>query len=242
MKTQRIAILLLVLALIVGLEAVMMTRCTGTPSSAPRATATPEPSPEATDDPNATPLPSPMALNTARPGFTSPPDIAGGSGGSNNTTSATRAPSATQRPDPTKAPAPTAAPTSAPTQAPPAGTVTASNSFSSSTGVGLNMSVSWTATDLGNGTTRITINGTVNSYELHVMRLPVSISFSGYSASITGNGIDVGDGLHSTTLFSTSMDVASGTSGTMTVTWNYNGEYSGTSISAITASDFVYTD
>ena len=126
--------------------------------------------------------------------------------------------------------------------------MTASNSFSSDTGTGVNMAVSWTATDMGNGTTRLTINGTVNSYSLQVMSQPVSISFSGYAKSLMGNSIDVSNNgsISSSTLFSTTMDVATGTSGTMNVVWSYNGTY-GTgdnqvSLPTITASDYVYTD
>ena len=238
MKKQRIAILVIVLALIVIAEVLLMNRCTGEPASAPRPTATAVP----TEEPAETaPTAPPVTTSTLRPGFTSPPNSAGG--GSSNNTSPTRAPSATEPPARTQAPEPTAPPTAPPTEPPPAGQVTASNSFSSNTGVGLNMNVSWTATDMGNGTTRLTITGTVNSYELNVMSLPVSISFSGYSASLMGSSINAGSGgMQSNNLFTTSMDVASGTAGTMTVTWNFNGEYSSTPISTITASDFVYTD
>ena len=238
MKTKRVAIVLLVLALVVGAEALLMSSLTGNGGGGPAATPLPSASPEATDLPAAvTPTVPPAMTNTFRPGFTSPPNSVG-----TENTSPTRAP-ATKAPEPTKAPATaTPKPTAPPTEPPPSERVTASNSFSSYTGVGLNMSVSWTATDLGDGTTRLSINGTVNSYALEVMSLPVSISFSGYTRSLMGNSISAGDGLHSNGLFSTSIDVPTGTSGTMTVTWNYNGTYSGTEIADVTASDFVYTN
>ena len=56
MGTKRIVVILLVLALIVGLEAVLMTRCTSTKPPEPPATATPEP----TAEPTATPEPTPV--------------------------------------------------------------------------------------------------------------------------------------------------------------------------------------
>ncbi len=241
MKTKRVAIVLLVLALVVGAEALLMSSLTGNGGGGPAATPQPSVSPEPTDVPAAvTPTAPPAMTNTFRPGFTSPPNNVGAD---NNNSSPTRAPSPTNAPEPTRAPATaTPKPTAPPTEPPPVESVTASNSFSSYTGVGLNMSVSWTATDLGDGTTRLSINGTVNSYALEVMSLPVSISFSGYTRSLMGNSISAGDGLHSNGLFSTSMDVPTGTSGTMTVTWSYNGTYSGTEISDVTASDFVYTN
>ena len=55
MKTQRLAILLLVLALVVGVEAVVMTRFTGESASTPQATPTPEPTVEPTEEPTPTP-------------------------------------------------------------------------------------------------------------------------------------------------------------------------------------------
>ena len=237
MKTKRVAIILLVLALVVGAEALLMSSLTGSGGNGPAATPQPSASAAPTDEPAAaTPTAPPAMTSTFRPGFTSPPNSVG------NNASPTRAP-ATNAPEPTRAPATaTPKPTAPPTDPPPSERVTASNSFSSYTGVGLNMSVSWTATDLGDGTTRLSISGTVNSYALDVMSLPVNISFSGYSRSLMGNSISVGDGLHSNGLFSTSLDVPTGTSGTMTVTWNYNGTYSGTEIADVTASDFVYTN
>ena len=49
------------------------------------------------------------------------------------------------------------------------------------------------------------------------------------------------DSLTSNSLFSTSIDVDTGSSGDMTVSWKYNGVYGGTSLSDITASGYVYT-
>lgn len=55
MKVQRLVIVLLVLAVIVGVEAVLMTRFTGESASAPPATATPEPTAVPTETPAPTP-------------------------------------------------------------------------------------------------------------------------------------------------------------------------------------------
>ena len=74
------------------------------------------------------------------------------------------------------------------------------------------------------------------------MSLPVSISFGNYSASVTGSSINVpNDTITSNSLFSTSIDVDAGYAGTMTVSWSFNGEYSGVALSDITASGYVYT-
>lgn len=243
MKGKRIAVLLLVFGLVIALEVVMMSRCTRDESAAlPTASAAPSDAPEQS---GTTPvLPAAATALPEAPGYTSPPGA----------TLPTRPPEDTQAPAPTRAPTQAPAPTKAPTQAPaptapptdaPVGSVgstVSSGHFSSNTGTSLNLSVSWKATELGNGKVRITIDGTVNSYSVQAAALPVSISFGNYSASVTGSSISVSnESLTSSSLFSTSIDVDSGTTGTMTVSWKYNGEYSGTSLGDITASDYVYT-
>lgn len=239
MKMQRIVVLLVVLALIVGLEVVLMSRCTRDDSAAqPAASAEPSGSPDQTQA-SASPqdLPAAATVQPTLPGYTSPPGNVGG---------VPTQPPATDRPAPTKAPtpAPTKAPTPAPTEAPPTvvGGTLSSGSFSSNTGTSLNLSVAWSAKNIGDGMARITITGTVSSYELDASALPVSISFGSHSTSVTGNSIKVsGNGLSSNTLFSTTMDVAIESEDTMTVSWKYNGKYSDVSLSEITASGYVYT-
>lgn len=242
MKIQKVVILLVVLALIVALEVVMMNRCTREDSAAQSA-ASAAPS----DEPGQS-TPELPAAATAQPAATGYPSLPGG-GGTPTQPPATEPPAntrpATDPPAPTRAPTEPPAPTKAPATDPPAGSVgstISSDNFSSNTGTGLNMSVSWKATDLGGGMARIAITGTVNSYELNVSALPVSISFGSHSASVTGNSIKVsGGGLSSNTLFSTTMDVPVDSAGTMTVTWKYNGTYSDVSLPEISASGYVYT-
>lgn len=235
MKTQRIIAILAVLVLVVGLEVVLMNRCTREDASAPLASTAPSDAP----DQAATAPPVASAMPT-EPGFTSPPGP--GLGVPTEPPAATAAP--TNPPAPTQAPTEPPAPTPAPTE-PPAGSVgstVSSGSFSSNTGLSLNISVSWKAVNQGDGSVRLDITGTVNSYALNAMALPVSISFGGYSTSVTANSVNVtGSSMASNTLFSTSMSVPADMEDTMTVTWNYNGTYSDTSLSEITASGYVNT-
>ena len=237
MKTQRIIILLLVLALIVGMEVVLMSRCTRQdtadvtePTAEPTAPAANTALPEQTMQPIAT---LPPAV-----GVTSPP--ARPNNGNNNTGN-TQTATATKAPTPTQAPTP--APTPAPTEPPTSGTVVASNSFSSDTGTGLNMNISWQAADQGNGTTRVYVTGKVSSYSLDVGSRSVSVSFGGYSTSVSGSSISVPEGgMQTNQLFYTYLDVPTGTDGNMTVDWAFKGSYSGTDLPTITASGYVYTD
>lgn len=234
MKTQRIVILLLVLVLIVGLEVVMMSRCTredGPEAAVP--TAEPTAPVETVQPVETTTQPT---LPPVQVGVTSPPSNPGG-----NTQSSTN----TQTSTATKAPTPTQAPTPtpAPTQPPTSGTVVASNSFSSDTGTGLNLNISWQAADQGNGTTRVYVTGKVSSYSLDVGSRSVSISLGGYSTSVTGSSISVPDGgMQTNQLFYTYLDVPTGTDGNMSVSWAFKGSYSGTDLPTIDATGYVYTD
>lgn len=244
MRLQRMAILFLVLALVVGLEVLLMSRCTTTEETL---SVTPSAIPQSTTGSVPTPTAIPTIVPTM-PGFTSPPaggvstgGNTGSSGGNNNSSgnNNNNNSSRTSAPQPTATPKPTDAPP--PTQAP--GTNLGSGSFSSDTGTNLNISVSWEARDQGNGKCRVYITGTVKSYSLNVGSRPISISFGGYSTSVNGSSLNVasGGGIKNSSLFSTYLDVPAGTEGTMTVSWRYNGTYSEVPIETVTASGTVYT-
>ena len=226
-------VLLFILALIVVLEAALIARCSREDAAAPEPTAPVEsmaPRPAITPiiEPERTPAQTPPTPETSE------------------------MPSPTPDPTPTPTPAPTAVPTQAPTPAPTAeptptplaqnDTLTAAGSFSSDTGTALNMGISWSAVDHGDGTTTISVSGTVTSFTLQLAPTSITISYEGNSVSVVGNSITVDSiGYVTNNLFSTSMTVPSGTAGTMSVSWNYNGTYGDTELGTITASDFVYT-
>lgn len=133
----------------------------------------------------------------------------------------------TDTPIPTAEPTPTAVPAS-------------TGSFSSNTGTALNMNVDWRTEDLGNGTVRVYVTGKIVSYSLDVGGTSVTVTLNGQSTVCSVGSLLVGDGTLTTTdLFSTSLDVPAGTSGTMTVDWFFNGSYSGVSMPHITASGTV---
>lgn len=243
MKLQRTVILLLVLALVVGLEAVLMNVFVREEDSASGA---PVPTPESTADASvATPTAVPTIVPTM-PGFTSPPlgwtsGNTGGNSSNNSSNNNNSSSQQTKKPSPTQAPA-TPKPTEPPppTQAP--GTILGSNSFSSNTGTSLNLNVSWEARDQGNGKCRVYITGTVSSYSLQVISHPVTITFGDYSTSVNGSSLNVSSGgMKTSNLFSTYLDVPSGTEGDMTVSWRYKGTYGDVEIDSITATGPVYT-
>ncbi len=237
MKVKRIALLLVVLALVITLEVVLMHSCTSDDAAAG-----PTPTPALTDEPTVnTPAPISTAIPEA-PGFTSPPGAAPNTAPTRPP--ATNAPAAATQPPAAQAPTDPPAPPAAATNVPPdvVGGTISGGSFASNTGTGLNMSVSWSAQNQGGGTARITVTGTVNSYALNVSSLPISITYGSYSTSVMGKSIKVdGTSLASSTLFTATLDVPADTADTMTVSWHYNGTYSEVALDDITASGYVYT-
>ena len=253
MKLQRVAILLLVLSLTVGFEAVMLDRFTSEEISIDQPVSTPVPSSDvqASDVPAQTPVPTFVAVPTM-PGFTSPPlgggSSGGGGGGSSSNSGGSSSNNNNSSNNNSSSSKPTAKPTAKPTNPPPPtekpGTSVGSGSFSSNTGTNLNMNVSWEAREQGSGKCRVYITGTINSYSISVASHPVSISFGGYSTSTMGKSLNVSNNgsMTSSSLFSTYIDVPSGTSGTMSVSWRFGGTYNDVEITDVEASGNVYTD
>lgn len=226
MKNGLLIALLVLLVVIIGVELVFLV------TQQPQTLEQPAQVPVMTQSPQITMPPVPtQAPVTAPPVPTQAP--------------VTAPPMQTQAPaaaPPTQALAPTAAPTAPPTAtAAPTAVPASDGSFSSNTGTNLNMTVSWRTEDLGNGNTRVYVMGTVSSYSIDVMNTRVSISFGSYSATATGSAIQVEDdsARRESPLFSTSLDVPAGTSGTMTVEWAFNGSYSGVSLPTVQASGQV---
>lgn len=239
MRLQRAAILFLVLGLLVGFEVVALDRFTGEETAAVQPSAQPI---APTAEIQATDIPVPTVIPT-QVGFTSPPGPSGNSSSSSSSSSNKSSSSSSNKSSSSSSSKPkaTAKPTKKPDPTSVPGTNIGSGSFSSSTGVGMNLNVSWKAQTY-NDKARIYITGTVNSYSLSVSGRSVSISYNGYSTSVTGKSINVsGNSQQSNELFSTHLDVPLDTSGTMTVTWKYNGTYHDTDIPEVVASGNVFT-
>ncbi|MBR2716502.1 MAG: hypothetical protein IKD79_02035 [Oscillospiraceae bacterium] len=259
MKTRRLIALFVALLIIIGLEIALLSRCSraatqaklpemtpiptdppisqefiapGTQTVPPDATQPPEPTPTASPGMSpmvTTPSPSPIPTPTPTPLPTPTP-------------TASPTPTPTAGPTPTPADAPTDTP--APTDAPPDGG-TRQGSFSSSTGTSLNMNVAWSAADNGDGTTLITVSGTVTSYSLDLALLyeAAYINLADYGVTCNTNRVYVSpeEGNVTNPLFSTSFTVPTGTQGTMTVSWRFGGTYAGVQMYTIEASGYVST-
>ena len=147
---------------------------------------------------------------------------------------------ATPTPEPTAEPVtPTPEPTPVPATPTPKET---SGSFKSDTGVGLNMVVDWKTEDLGNGTTRVDVTGKIKSYSLNVGRTSVTVTMGDKTVTCEAPSFNIGQGSEVTSdLFSTSLEVPSGTTSELVVEWGSKVTYSGVSLSTITAKGNVTT-
>jgi hypothetical protein len=219
MKTRRLIILFTVLALIIAAEALLLARCNRDRGSKPTAA----PASETSPTPTAVFTPTPTAIPSATPAMTPAP---------------TAAPTPTATPAPTAAPTPTAKP--APTPTP--GTYVASGNFSSNTGTAVNMQVNWTSYDDGAGNTVISLTGSLDSYSLSVSSRynGVTVTFNGNTTYFGTDAISVADSTHAVSeLFSGTITVPRGTSGTMQVSYAFKGSYGGVDLPTIDCSGSV---
>ena len=157
-------------------------------------------------------------------------------------------PEPTSTPTPESTPTPTPAPAPTPTPVPtPSGASLGSGSFSSETGTGLELIVSWEARDAGNGTAELSMTISARSYSLHTSALPGSITLTvdGVSYNLGSAAVDY-DGADLTTsrLAGKTVSVTLGPDGRanpgITADWNYRGSYGGTELDTITAYGSAY--
>ena len=215
-KSAAPAVILMFLILAVGIFVVFRVSKreaqeeTVQPSEAAAVTATPEPS--ATPAPTSTPAPN----ATATPAPTAKP---------------------TATPVPTSAPTPTPVPTAAPTAVP---SYSGSGSFYSDTGANLNICVRWYLS--GESTPTLKLDVYAVSYALTTGDRVGDVQFNvnGAVSYASSSAIHLENvGLTETYLGSTTVNVSTG-SIPVSVTWYFNGTYSGKSLDAITASSTLY--
>lgn len=142
------------------------------------------------------------------------------------TVAPTVAPTATPAPTPTPTPVPTATPA-------PAGQVLGSGSFSSETGVPINIRANWTATVLDSERVQVKVEVILDSYALHIAESygALNVSVGDQYASSNTPAVDYdGNEQLSTVLGSTThtLNLAQGQSSsfTMAVEYHFGGTYS----------------
>lgn len=145
---------------------------------------------------------------------------------------------------PTETPAPTEASptldvtaTPEPTPEQPSGTVIGSGAFDSATGVGLNTHTVWTAAEQADGSVKLTISVYARSYTMQIGQRAIGISVNGAAASGMTRSLSVesSNAQTDTLIFSYTTTVEKG-SVTISVDWNYKGQYSGQDLDVISSS------
>lgn len=152
-------------------------------------------------------------------------------------------PTATPQPTeavPTETPTVTATP--APTPEAPSGTVIGSGAFDSATGVGLNTHTAWTATEQADGSVKLTLSVYARSYTMEIGRRSIAISVNGAtSGGMTRSfSIDSPNSQTDTLIYTYSTTVAKGSSVSVSVDWNYKGQYSGQDLDVISSSSTIF--
>lgn len=145
---------------------------------------------------------------------------------------------------PTETPAPTEASptldvtaTPEPTPEQPSGTVIGSGAFDSATGVSLNTHTVWTAAEQADGSVKLTISVYARSYTMQIGQRAIGISVNGAAASGMTRSLSVesSNAQTDTLIFSYTTTVEKG-SVTISVDWNYKGQYSGQDLDVISSS------
>ena len=154
-------------------------------------------------------------------------------------------PTATPQPTeavPTETPTVTATPAPAPTPEAPSGTVIGSGAFDSATGVGLNTHTAWTATEQADGSVKLTLSVYVRSYTMEIGRRSIAISVNGaISSGMTRSfSVDSPNSQTDTLIYTYSTTVAKGSSVSVSVDWNYKGQYSGQDLDVISSSSTIF--
>ena len=134
----------------------------------------------------------------------------------------------------------TATPT--PTPEAPSGTVIGSGSFDSSTGVGLNTHTAWTAAEQADGSVKLTLSVYVRSYTLEIGQRSIAISVNGAtSGGLTRSfSVDSPNSQTDTLIYTYSTTVQKGSAVSVSVDWNYKGQYSGQDLDVISSSSTIF--
>ena len=154
----------------------------------------------------------------------------------------TSAPRQTQFVIPTATPQPTMTATPAPAPEAPSGTVIGSGSFDSSTGVGLNTHTAWTAAEQADGSVKLTLSVYVRSYTLEIGQRSIAISVNGAtSGGMTRSfSVDSPNSQTDTLIYTYSTTVQKGSAVSVSVDWNYKGQYSGQDLDVISSSSTIF--
>ena len=185
---------------------------------------------------------------TSKDNAAEPPaaDVSGstGDGSSSGSTGTATTPTPSSAPTPTPTPAPTPTPTPAPTPEP--NKLLNSGSFSSNTGVPMNIRVDWSISSVSGSQAEVTVKVSLDSYSLHLVEVPgaVTVDLNGSTATMASPAVDYDGKSALNTPFGSktfTVNISSGESISLplSVTWHFGGKYSDVDLTDIVASGTV---
>ena len=145
----------------------------------------------------------------------------------------TTEPVPTETPEPTPEPTPSPEPTPEPTPEPEiSGEQIGAGTFSSDTGISLNLSCDWKAVSLPDGKAEVTISVNLESRMLHTRAQPLKFTLGTQSVTITAAAVDYDEKENLITPMGSktfTIDLAQGETVTLPleVEWQFQGTYSG---------------
>lgn len=150
-------------------------------------------------------------------------------------------PTATPQPTPQPTPKPTPTPAPTPTPTPTPASDLGTGSFSSNTGVGLDLVVDWSAGAGAEGASNVTFSVSLNSYSLYTDALPGALTLTVGSETYNFDTPSVSYDGHTQINTPFATKTVSVPAGTVSVSaqWYYRGTYSGAYLESITASGVV---
>lgn len=141
-------------------------------------------------------------------------------------------------------PTPSSAPTPAPTPEP--NKLLNSGSFSSNTGVPMNIRVDWSISSVSGSQAEVTVKVSLDSYSLHLVEVPgaVTVDLNGSTATMASPAVDYDGKSALNTPFGSktfTVNISSGESISLplSVTWHFGGKYSDVDLTDIVASGTV---
>lgn len=153
-----------------------------------------------------------------------------------------------ESPEPSEEPEPSPEPSEEPEETPepepsqePVQNISASGSFASNTGTGLNLQVDWSAYNAGDGI-MLQVDVAASSYSIFTSGLynSIELTVNGTTYYASSPEIVIEDNeLHLTPMASFTIPVEAG-SATIEVLWHYRGSYSGVELEEIVASGSAY--
>lgn len=169
-----------------------------------------------------------------------------GDGSSSGSTGTATTPTPSSAPTPTPTPAPTPTPTPTPAPTPEPNKLLNSGSFSSNTGVPMNIRVDWSISSVSGSQAEVTVKVSLDSYSLHLVEVPgaVTVDLNGSTATMASPAVDYDGKSALNTPFGSktfTVNISSGESISLplSVTWHFGGKYSDVDLTDIVASGTV---